>query len=362
MLTRAELEGLYKDLGEVMVLSVYVDGSQSDPADRRIWRTVLDGALAEERRRVQADAPDEVAAFDAARAHIDHGLARHTAFLQHTAWVGFATADDLRYGEGVAVPMPDLVRWERGIRVAPYVRALKQDRVVAAAVADSRRCRIFAYRDGVVEEKFDLVADRDFGDLADSVSSTRAGRYSGARGETGTQTAQRLRERSAARMQVEILDALEELVGTDGFVVFGGPIEVVTALARQADRFGSRFLEVPSMSMLMSTAEVKVAIEEAASELTRRYQDTLLGTVIDQARSGGRGSLGIQATKEALREGRVDSLLVSRRLRERETDLVDRFVGTAFEQGAAVEELSGVGADRLETEGEGVAARLRYTV
>ena len=362
MLTRAELEGLYKDLRQAKVLSVYVDGSQSDPADRRIWRTVLDGALVEERRRVEAESPDDLPAFDAARALVDRGLAEHKAFLQDTAWVGFATADELRYGDGVAVPMPDLVRWEPGIRVAPYVRALKQDRVVAAAVADSRRCRIFTYRDAAVEEKFDLVADQDFGDLADSVSSTRAGRFSGARGETGTQTAQRLRERSAARMQVEILDALEKLVGPDGFVLFGGPTEVVTALARKADRFRDRFIEVPSMNMLMSTAEAKVVIEQAASELTRRHQETLLGAVIDQARSGGRGSLGIQATKEALRERRVDSLLVSRRLREREADLVDRFVGTAFEQGAVVEELSGVGGDRLDSEGEGMAARLRYTV
>lgn len=362
MLTRAELEGLYKDLRQAMVLSVYVDGSQSDPADRRIWRTVLDGALADERRKVETETPDDLKAFDAARALIDRGLAEHRAFLQDTAWVGFATGDELRYGQGVAVPMPDLVRWERGIRVAPYVRALKQERVVAAAVADSRRCRIFTYRDGAVEEKFDLVADRDFGDLADSVSSTRAGRFSGARGETGTETAQRLRERSAARMQVEILDALEKLVGSDGFVIFGGPIEVVTALARQADRFGDRFLEVPSMNMLMSVADAKSVIEEAASELTRRRQDVLMEAVIDQARAGGKGSLGIQATKEALREGRVDSLLVSRRLREREPDLVDHFVGTAFEQGAWVEELSGVGADRLESEGEGIAARLRYTI
>ena len=67
-----------------------------------------------------------------------------------------------------------------------------------------------------------------------------------------------------------------------------------------------------------------------------------------------------QATKEALREGRVDALLLSRGFRERDGDLVDRFVGTAFDQGALVEELSADGAGRLDEEGEGVGARLRY--
>jgi hypothetical protein len=361
MLTREGLVELYRDLRDDKVLSVYVDGGQDDPADRRAWSVALDGRLADERRRIEVEAPDELAAFDAARALIEEALSDRKAFLQNRGWAGFATSARLPHAAGLPVPMPDLVRWERGMRVAPYVRALKQERPVVAAVADSRKVRIFVYHDGEVEERVDLIADRDFGDLADSVSSKRASRFSGARGEAGTDVARRLGDRAAERLQAEILDELEELAGHDGFVVFGGTTEVVTSLARRASRFGDRWLPRPSMHLGMTESEVRVEVEDAASELTRRLQDGLLREVVDAARSGGRGALGVQAVTEALREGRVDRLLISRGFREREADFADRFAGSAFEHGGEVEELSGEAAEHLDAEGEGVAARLRYT-
>jgi hypothetical protein len=360
MLTRDELVGLYRSLSGRKVLSAYIDAGQTDPAERRAWSTALDGGFADERRRVQADAPDDLTGFDAARARIDGALAGEKAFLHGRAWVGFSTADDLVYAESVAVPMPDLVRWEDGIRVAPYVRALKQARVVVAAMADSRKARVFTYRDGAIEEVLDLVADRDFGDLSDSATSKRAGTHSGSRGETGTDVARRLKDLSAARMQTELLDELEKLTGREGFLVLGGTTEVVTALIREGDRFGSRWIERPSMHLAMSEAEVRDEIEEAASELTRRTQEAFLDEVIDAAKSRGHGCLGVQRTMDALREGRVDTLLLTRGFREREDDVADHLVGTAFEQGGWVEELSEAGAERLDAEGEGVGARLRY--
>jgi hypothetical protein len=362
MLSREQLEALYREVRDEAVLSVYIDGGQSDPANRRAWRTAFDGAMAEERRRIETEAPEELEAFDAARGLIEDAVAGHKEFMPAHGWVAFATGEALRYADGVPVPMPNLVRWERGLRAAPYVRALKQERVVVGVLADRRRARVFTYREGAVSEHDELVADADFGDLSESAASTRGTGQSGSRGETGSDAGQRAVEVSASRMHSLLLDRVGELAGHDGFVILGGTPEVVSAVAKQAGGFRGRLLERPDMHLDMSEAEVKTVLEDAASELTRGLQDELLSKVVDAARSGGKGSLGIQATKEALREGRVDALLVSRGFRERDGDLVDRFVGTAFEQGAMVEELSEAGAARLDEEGEGVAARLRYTL
>jgi len=360
MLNREQLEGLYKELRETTVLSVYIDGGQSDPANRRAWRTVLEHGLSEERRRVEAEAPEDVDAFDAARDLIEGQLAEHEAFMPEPGWVGFATPEALHRAEGVPVTMPDVVRWERGIRAAPYLRALKQERVVVAALVDSRRARVFTYQNGEVAEHEDLSADVDFGDLGETASSKRGTGQSGSRGETGADAGQRALEVSASRMQSRLVEIVSSLAGRDGFLVVGGTTESVSAVMKQATSFEGRMLEQPSMHLDMTQAEVKDAMEDAASNLTRGVQDELLDQVVDAARSGGKGCLGIQATKEALREGRVDALLLSRGFRERDGDLVDRFVGTAFDQGSLVEELSGNGADRLDEEGEGVGARLRY--
>lgn len=362
MLTREKLVELYAELRDEKVLSVYVDGGQTDPAERRVWSKRVENELDRERDRLKDEAPGDLDAFEAARGFVEQELRGFPAFLPDSAWVGFATAEGLRYGDGVAVTMPSLVRFERGIRAAPYVRALKQQRVVVAAVADSRKARVFTYRGGEIEEVVDMIADRDYGDLTDSVSSKRAGRFSGTRGATGTDTARRLIDISAARMQSDLLDEIEKLAGGDGLVVFGGTSEVETALARQADRFGDRWLVRPSMHLGITETEAKAEMQAAASELTRRMQSTLLDQVVDAARAGGKGCLGSEETRKALAEGRVDTLLLSRSFRDGHPDLADHFVGSAFEQGAAVEELSGSEAERLHAEGEGVGARLRYVV
>jgi len=362
MLTREDLVDLYRGLRDARVLSVYIDGGQTDPAARRVWSKSLERGLDDERRRLSVSAPSELENFDAARARLRSELDRHEAFLPDRGWVGFATADKTWYAEGLPVPMPDLVRWESGIRVAPYVRALKQDRVVVTAIADRRRARLFTYRDGAVVEHDELTADLDSGDVSDSTASKRARSQSGARGETGTDAGRRSLDRSATRLQAELVARLTDLAGHHGFVILGGTPEVVSALAPECQHLGDRLMERPSMHLDMSEAEVKAATEEAASELTQRQQADLLAEVVDAARSRGRGCLGIQATKEALRGGRVDSLLITRGMRARDADLADHFVGTAFEHGASVEELSGIGAERLDSEGEGVGGRLRYTV
>ena len=341
MLSRDKLVEFYQGLRETNVLSVYLNAEAHDPAERTAWARGLERRLKEERARIESDLPEQLSDFDAASERILGELEAYPAFLPGRGWVAFATADEVQYAESVPVSMPDLVRWEAGIRVAPYVRGLKQERAVVAALTDSRKARVFTYRDGDLVEEVDLVADTSIGDLSESASSKRgrgvempqrAGTHSGTRGQTGTDAAQRALEESASRLHAMVVEKLEELAGSSGFVVLGGTPEVVAALAQRMGSMGERVLARPSLHLGMSKAELKSAVEDAASELTRHDQERLLDSVIDLARSGGKGCLGDEATEGALRERRVETLLISRALRERQSDQVDRWVGAAFEQ------------------------------
>jgi hypothetical protein len=360
MLNRDQLIDLYRKHRNESVLSVYVDGDGHDPAERRTWARALEQEIARERARVEAEAPSELDAFDRARALVDDRLARFNAFMPARGWAAFATEGELAYAEELAVPMPHLVRWERGLRAAPYVRALKQDRMVVAVLVDSRKARVFTYRDGDIEEREDLLADLDIGDYRESSMSKRASTHTGSHGETGTDAAQRALEVSASKLQAQLVSVIEQLVGKDGFVVIGGVPEREAAVAHQLEHLSGRVVTRPSLHLQMTAAEVKVVVEEAATELTQRHQEDLLQAVLDQARAGGKGALGMPGTEDALRGARVDILLLTRAFRERDPDLADHFVGAAFEQGASVEELSGPSAERLDAEADGVAARLRY--
>lgn len=363
MLTHDRLVKLYRELEGQDVLSVYVNGEQHDPAQRDAWRIRLDSGITALRRRLESvDGDGHLGAFDKAWEHIAKELRPfQDAFLPHRGWVAFATADRLWYAQGLPAKMPDLVRWERGARVAPYVRALKQERPVVVAVADSRKARLFEHVDGEITELEGLRADTFVGDLSDVGMRKSPARSSGQRGETSSDQAQRVLEVAAERMLKDLVSVLEERAGSNGIVVLGGTPETVRHMAHtMPKRLDGRVAQRPSMSMDMSLAQVREEVRAAAGDLSEAGHLALVGELADAARSGSLGSLGPEATEKALAEGRVDTLLLSRSFIREHPDFADRCVGAAFAQGADVEEVSGEAGERLDHEGKGVAARLRF--
>jgi hypothetical protein len=362
MLAREELVHLYRDLRQEKVLSVYLDGRTHDFSERHLWRKHLEHGVAEARRMVNGSG-DDPDAFGSALSRVREALDEYDQFLPERGWVGFATPDRLVYGSPVRVPMPDLVRWENGLRVAPYVRALKQERLVVGVVVDSRRARIFTYRDGTLGEPENLLAETFLGDLSDMNVSKRATSHSGVRGKTATDAAQRFLGVGSERMVKALVDRIAEAAGDEAMLVVGGNTEAVAAvMSHLPQHLEKRTIQRTALVFEMSDAEARDEIEEAASELNRRVQEQLMEEVVDQARSGGKGALGPEAVQKALGEGRVDTLFLSRGFIRANPEYADHLVGAAFEQHGEVEELSGGGGERLDSEGEGVAARLRYTL
>lgn len=362
MLTHDRLVKLYRDLDDQDVLSIYVDGDQHDPAQRDAWRTRLDAAVAATRRSLSADGNGRSEGFEQAWVHVARELRPlGDAFLPHRGWVAFATSGGLRHAEGLTAAMPDLVRWERGIRVAPYVRALKQERPVYVAVVDSRRARLFEHVEGDLHEMEGLRADTFVGDLTDVGVRKRASRTSGQRGETSSDHAQRILDVASDRMLKSVIAALEERAGAQGVLVLGGTPEMVHRLATALPRrFADRVEERPALHFDMTVPEVRQEVRSAAGDLRERTHLRLVQELADAARSGGNGSLGAEDTEIALREGRVDTLLLSRDFIQSQPDYADQCVGTAFAQGADVEEVSGEAGEQLDREGGGVVARLRF--
>jgi hypothetical protein len=362
MLSHEKLMDLYRQLRQEKVLSVYLDVDQQDPAERNKWRIRLEHEVSRRRKELDGDV-GERRRFEEAWGRLREQLDDFGSFGSEKGWVGFATPDQVWYAENVPVPLTDGVFWNEGIRVAPYVRGLKHERPVVAVLIDSRRARIFRYQAGGVTEVEDCRADTFMGDLTDVNVSKRAEARTGVRGQTGTEKAQRALDTSFDRMLSHVVHSATELVEPHGFLVLGGVSEAVAAAQQTFPKSTQpRTLEVPSLHLSMSESEVKEAIQAAASNLHQRYQEALLDQVVEAGRSGGRACLGRDETERALREMRVDTLLLSRTFIRDEPDLADRCVGAALAQDAAVEELSDEGAARLDAEAGGVGARLRYRI
>lgn len=95
----------------------------------------------------------------------------------------------------------------------------------------------------------------------------------------------------------------------------------------------------------------------AALAFERSHEQALVDEVVDLARSGGRGALGVPAVLACLANKQVELLLVPWPLRQ--PGLRASLPELALAAGAAIELVAGPAAERLEHEG-GLAARLFY--
>ena len=359
MLAPEQLVDLYKRYRESCVLSIYLDADQHDFAERGKWRIALKTAVAEQRERA-----GDAKGFDRALEHLQETLDENDGgFLSGRGWVGFATVDGLLHSESLPVPMPNLVRWEDGLRVAPYARALKQARPVVAVVIDSRKARILRYRMGLLAQRDFLEADTFLGDLTDVHVAKVASTHSGIRGKTGTDAAQNFLDVERDRLIGRVAQEVREEVGKDGLLILGGADRTVDALEKELGSFAEgRRRILSSLNFDMSDSELRDKVESMASEISQELQREILERVVDGARGDGDGCLGEDDTEQALVEARVDTLLIADSFRERNPDRADHFEGAAFEHGAKVMELSREAGEKLESEGGGVGALLRYRI
>lgn len=359
MLAPEQLVDLYKQHRKDSVLSIYLDADQHDFAERGKWRIALKTAVSQERDRAQ-----DAKRFDRALEHLQQPLDENDGgFLSGRGWVGFSTPDGLLHSESLPVPMPNLVRWEDGLRVAPYARALKQARPVVAVVIDSRKARILRYRMGLLSQRDFLEADTYLGDLTDVHVAKVASTHSGIRGKTGTDAAQNFLDVERDRLVGRVAQEVRDEVGKTGLLILGGADRTVDALKKELGAFaGERRQVLSSLSFDMSDTELRESVESAASEISQTLQREILRRVVEETRSDGDGCLGEEDTERALSEGRVDTLLIADSFRERDPDRADHFEGAAFEHGAKVIELSREAGSELQREGGGVGALLRYRV
>lgn len=361
MLTREKLLDLFQELRSHDVLSIYVDADQRDPALRDVWRTRLEGDIARLRRTLDKGGDDGLAAFDAAWTLVERHIRNTEDVASKRGWVAFATADRIWHAGAVPAHMPALVAWQEGIRAAPYVRALKQERPVTVALVDGRRARVFEQVEGRITELKGVLADAEVGDLTDMGMRKRPARASGVRGTTSTDEAQRLLDAASERLRKRLAEIIETRAGHEGIVVVGGPTESSKALVAQLEsHLPGRVVEWHPLHLDMTEAEVREQIRLAAGDLSEQQHLALVAEVADAARAGGKGALGEEKTLAALQGMRVATLLLSRSFLQEHPDLADHAVGMALGQGAEVEELSGAAGEALDAAGSGIAAKLRF--
>jgi hypothetical protein len=360
MLTHSELVSLSHLLRDEKVLSVYIDGAVTDPGRRRVWLVELDRELRTIRRSLDGAPHDEREAFAECVTVLDEQLALlNGSTVRAPGWVAFIAGGVVHSATTVHAPTPTLARWETGIHLTPYVRALKQSRPVVVVVSDARTARVYRYQFGALSHEDTIRASVVTEPPSHMGNPPRPGFHGGTRGSTGEESAQRSQLAATERMMAEVAPRVLALAGSDGWIVVGGTARAAAQVARAVEpRARGRLLLHESLDAHASEAAVEAVARASASTL----RDTAdLGSVAEMIAVAhhARAALGKDATRYALEQACVRELYLTERFAREHDALAEQAVRSAFSQGASVDVVAREVAAQLDAQG-GIGAWLRY--
>ena len=361
MLTLLELVQLERSYRSGKALTVYLDGRSPDPAQKTAWRRALNHAVAEVRDTLH-DAPHgEREAFARCVEAMEESLADLDGALRARGWVGFFPEEGVAHTEALPVDVPMIVAWGSGIRVAPYLRALKQHQPAIVALVDSRMARVHRYAHGALEEIETLRAHAHVGPADHMGYPPRQGFHTGTRGTTGSDTSDRELRAATADMLRTLADRVATLAGSDGWILLAGIPEMVSdAISVMPIRLERRVRRLEHLDIHATRAQIAEAAEAGAREARRECDLARVTDLLERYAAGGHGVAGFPLTLEALHEHAVEMLYFTGQFLEVHAAGAEVLVRAAFEQRVRPEYVSGPAATRLDDEAGGVGASLRF--
>jgi hypothetical protein len=360
MLSRAQLLTLQRRLRDRRVLSVYLHGAATDPAERFTWRTDLDRSLRDLRRWLNGSTHEERETFERSVRVLEHHLEVFADGLPVAGWAGFIADGVVQDMEVIPVPMPTIAVWSTGMCVGPYIRALKVTRPVLVVVVDSKDARVYRSQLGRLELIERIHAHATIDSPAHMGDAPRVGFRAGVRGETGHDAVQRARAAGTERMLARTSSMLVRYAGLDAGVVVGGTSEMASRLVESlVTALGKRVLHQETLHASASEADVAEAARAGASALRNAMDLTAIVDIVQSDSTHSHAALGPAATRRALDRHAVRSLYVTGQFLEAHMSEAEDAVRAALDQGADVEYVADDAARTLDTHG-GLAARLRF--
>ena len=363
MTTTIDLHELSRDLADEKVLSVYLDTSLHDPALRFTGRLALAAAL--RTARAQIHDADDRAQFDRAALAIYQELPPADELWSAPGWVAFVTSDGVRHVGWLPVRPTSFAAWRDGPVIAPYLRALKQQRPVAVALVDSRSARLYQYVGGALDPIETLAPSFEEALGGDrTAASPGAGRSVPApRGALATEAAARRRRTAFQRLASVLTVRLGEIAGPDGWILIGGT-PAWSRIAGEAlpAHLQQRMLVSPSLGHAAADEEIAREARQAATTLRSAQGRRLLAEVLESAGAHGRATIGMRSVQRALALHAVEMLLLSPDFIADAPIDAELAVRAAIAGGATIEVLSGEAAEHLDQAANGIGARLRFAV
>jgi Bacterial archaeo-eukaryotic release factor family 5 len=344
------------------VLSVYLG---FDPADRTgAWRTELRNALDAILEEYKEAEHDRRVALRATAKRLTERFEDGELRPPPRGEVGFVEVAEKEgtehwFGIGVAPAASARAEFAAEPVVAPLLELCGRGGGRGVALLSSERVRLLSCGEGALEDLEDWelsIFSRDWRERK-SQSTNDPARAQGVSSSGHDQFDERL-EHNRRRFLTECGSLAARRAEKDGFeevLVFGPAHDVESFNAG----FASSKVELThgGDAELISTPKGKLieVVTDVVGRLEEERERALVERALEEAHGGSRGAVGLQETKEALAEGRVDHLVFDRGL----GDEAESLIRAALSSSAEITIVRDGSAEPL-AEAEGVAAILRY--
>jgi peptide chain release factor subunit 1 len=259
--------------------------------------------------------------------------------------------------------------------VAPLLDVVDEYERYAIVLVDKRHARLFSVYMGEIEE-------------SDKLQDFVPGKHD--QGGYSQANYQRHHEAHVYRHLKHVVERLNDLYRSRSFdrLVLAGPDEALSEFQRLLPRpLAQRVVGTFHAETSAGTAEILEKTLAVERQVERAHEERLIDDLLETAGAGGRASLGLAPTLEAIWLGDVQTLFVADRLSvagsecpscgwlaegSNETcpacgatmkpvhDVVHRAMARTLEQSGTVEVVHDTVADRLREVAGGIGALLRY--
>ena len=363
MLDSLELRDLYRRLSATPVATVFLDGSQRDPAQRTAWRRAYQSECDHLLSRLKLTRPADAAAAEASLKHIGESLRPHEGFLPSPSWVGVASPERLEWAEQIPIPFDLSVNWGTGPLVTPYLPVVGLADSLLMVVVDHTRGDLYAHKKGELTLKDTFEVEETFEAPVGVGVIKSAGGTTGFRGFPAKDDAQGALAADRERMFEAVRAGISRRAGEDRWILVCAPPDVKTSLSRGlGPDLQTRVLDGGSPDFSLSESDRLGLARDAIRQARQRRDRALLDQILNDLGPGGRGVTGRQDTLKALSQDAAGALLVSETMVRTEAHAVEPFVREALRSGADVRLCDGTAGDLLMQKGQGFAGQLRFAI
>ncbi len=342
-----------------LTLSVYIEATPADPAERRNWRVHLRQQVAQARDALAGAPQEERDAFErCVERALDH-LPTDQAMPRGGSWACFCAAG----GDQLTLALPEgvetSVHWGIGALVVPYLRVAETEEAHVVQV-DRNHVRISRLHDGAFETLLAQDADA-ITEIGPYMSEpARVGFHGGTRGRTGTDEVQRQRREATERLHAVLLHRLTALADGGIPLVVGGAPESAAHLLRMLPPALAGHAALSPVLRMQSPAEALGPIREALHTLRSRHQESRVDAIREAAHATGRAALGYEGTARAAELGAIAELIFSESAWRQHPKEIEQLVQRALADGAEVAWADASLKRALDGEADGIVAGLRF--